>query len=53
MSSSMNSMLSLTTRAFMPVEEPTLSCSMEPFSWSSFGLMPISMAEELADLVRR
>jgi hypothetical protein len=51
-SSSMNSMLSLTTRAFMPVEDPTLSCSIEPVSWSSLGLMPISMAGDLADLAR-
>jgi hypothetical protein len=29
-SSSMNSMLSLTTTGVMPVEEPTASCSTEP-----------------------
>ncbi len=41
-SSSMNSMLSLTTSGVMPVEEPTVSCSTEPSSWSSRGAIPIS-----------
>ena len=51
MSSSMNSMLSLTTAAFMPVEEPTLSWSIEPLSWSSFGGDAHLLAEELAEFV--
>ena len=38
----MNSMLSLTTRSFMPVEEPTFCCSTEPASCSSLTVMPIS-----------
>jgi len=46
-SSSMNSMLSLTTRSFIPVEDPTLSCSTEPDSWISLAAMPISMLNSL------
>ncbi len=46
-SSSMNSMLSLATSLFMPVEEPTFSCRTEPLSWSSFGAMPISWLKSL------
>ncbi len=42
-SSSMNSMLSLTISGVMPVDDPTASCSTEPLSWISFGTIPISI----------
>ena len=41
-SSSTNSMLSLTTKLFIPVEDPTSSCRTEPLSCSSFAWIPIS-----------
>ena len=46
-SSSMNSILSLTTAGFMPVDEPTLSCWTDPSSCSSLATMPISMLKSL------
>ena len=42
-SSSMNSMLSLTIIGVIPVEDPTWSWRTDPSSWSSLGTIPISM----------
>ncbi len=47
----MNSTLSLTTTGFMPVEEPTLSWSMEPLLVQLLGGDAHLLAEELSELV--